>query len=732
MALRNLIRCRQPVLGCLAVILFSTSMGIGHAQNQLSLETIEFQTLPGNRLEIKFGLSGPAISPRIFQTENPARIAVDFPGVANRLPQASIPVSAGTASRIDTVEAGGRTRSVVNLTRSTQYRTRVRGNNVYLTLGEPGGSAPYEAPRTSLTKYARPSERSLGRGIRNVDFRRGEQGEGRLVVELSDPGVQAAIRQQTGRIILSFPEGSLPSGLARKLDVQDFATPVKTIETTQTTRGITMTIATTTPDFDYLSYQTDSTLTVEVRALSRAELDLKKRQEFQYTGERLSLNFQDIPVRSVLQVIADFNGRNIVASDTVAGNITLRLDNVPWDQALAVILRAKGLAKREEGDVIWVAPAGEINEQERQELEARQTVAELEPLRTEIFELRYARADDIRRVLVSEREERRRLANQFSRGLSNRVEPPEGVGPIDIRLPPGVAPQGQQNTPTLLSQRGTVTIDERTNIVIVKDIARNLESIRELIAKVDVPVRQVLIDSRIVVANSDFSRELGARFAGDNVDDGTLFDLNQPQGDLLRNNGFASDFPAQVLPGAGAFASLQLLRVGGFLLQLELSALQQEGRGEIISSPRVITADRQNALIQQGTEIPFQTVSQNGTQTEFREAVLELDVTPQITPDDSVIMQLRIRNDQPGAVTQDGLAIDTQEVRTNVRVNNGETVVLGGVYITNRLKNVDKVPFFGDLPGIGHVFRHTTIQDNKSELLVFITPKILKESFAAR
>lgn len=719
-----------------ALLIIVAPVFSARAELPQSLNAVNFQTLPGNRAKIVFNFSGPALPPKVFHTTTPPRISIDFTGVVNQINPRLTQVNTGNINSIATVEAGGRTRAVISLNQITPYDVEIRGNQVTLSLGQtPGNASPFAtADDGNLPRLRRAatqpdhrgfSGRSARNALTNVEFRRGDQGEGRVILTLSDSTVQPDAIQRAGQVTVTLPGTTLPPQLAKALDVSDFATPVKTVESSQSINGATVAIKTASPDFDYISYQTNNTLTLEFRPLATAEKEQRRRREFTYTGERLSLNFRDIPVRSVLQVIADFNGKNIVASDSVAGNITLRLENVPWDQALAIVLQAKGLGKREQGNVIWVAPAGELADRERQELESLHTVAELEPLHTEIFRLKYTTAAELRRTLTNEREERRRLASQFARGLANRVDPGElpGVGGL---AGPGGFPGNEQQSLSLLSQRGTVTFDARTNTLIVRDIARNIEAIRELVTQLDVPVRQVLIESRIVLANDNFSRDLGARFAAQNINNPAVGTLNAAgQG----ANGFRTVFPA-ALSGIGGVANFQILRLGDFLLDLELSALESEGRGETISAPRIITADRQNAVIQQGQEIPFQTVSLNGTQTEFREAVLSLDVTPQITPENDVIMELRIRNDQPN--TSFGLAagpvIDTREVRTHVRVNNGETVVLGGVFVNDRATTISKVPFFGDLPGVGVAFRRKLVTENKNELLVFITPKVLRDN----
>ena len=722
------------------------SFQLAHVQAAgLKLQAIDFTTLPGDNLQLQLSLSGPASSPRIFHTDNPARIALDLPGVGNELEKKLIPINVGGAQSIQALEASGRTRVVINLSALTPYTSRVEGNNIYVTLLKNKGGSFAEAPSYAPPTRA-PSEfedKWSGRDIRNVDFRRGENGAGRLLVTLGDPKTVVDIREEGRKVIVDFPNTALPSTLARRLDVQDFATPVQTIDSMMDGNRARMIITPLSEDYDYSSYQTDNLLTVEFRPLTKVEREEIKKKAFAFSGEKLSLNFQDIPVRNVLQILADFTNLNIVASDTVQGNVTLRLNEVPWDQALDLVLKARGLGKRQEGNIIRVAPLDEINKQEKEELEAQKVVEELEPLRTEIIQINYTKADDIKQVLV---------------GTTEKTSPSSSQPAPSITFPGYTGTSntttGQEVSQSILSGRGNVTTDPRTNQLIVKDTARNLERVRDLIKKLDIPVRQVLIESRVVIANNDFTRQLGSRLSVRGPEDnlvisggGTGANAGKVTTTTNSQPGPLSTFGATATGTAGsaltslaaaspfASAGVTLLKAGDFLLDLELSAAQTENRAEIISNPRLVTADQTKAVIKQGEEIPYQTTVVAGggasANIQFKQAVLELNVTPHITPDDQILMELLIKKDARGQQIQTAsgtqFAIDKREIDTTALVSNGQTVVLGGVYEATKQNTTDKVPFFGDLPGVGFMFRRNSVTDNKRELLIFITPKILRQ-----
>lgn len=681
-----------PAAGLLLTALVAAEHAWGRA-----LTGIDYVSLSGDRVQLTMTLDEPPGTPHSFAIEDPPRIAIDLPATDNRLPERSIDIGLGAVEGVTAVSANGRTRVVVRLTQLVPYDLQTSGNAIRLLLHAPGSQPPADAA---------PAQRGAAAAIEDIDFRRTEEGVGRIVVGLSNPSTAVNIREQGGKIIADFLNASVPDRLQRRLDVTDFATPVKTIDMRRHSQNVRMVVTPGTA-YDQIAYQTGNTFTVELKPVVPDRQDARRHEEGRYTGERLSLSFQDIEVRAVLQLIADFTGLNIVVSDTVSGNITLRLQDVPWDQALDIILKTRGLDQRRQGNVVLVAPAAEIAARERMELEALRQNQELAPLHSEFIQINYAKAAELAALLRSDQA-------------------------------------------SLLSERGTVNIDPRTNTLIVRDTARNLEQIRALVQRLDIAVRQVLIESRIVLATDNFSESLGVRFgaagesrSGDSfiVGGGT----NQgyiEYGDRWPNVGFLSpdgneaglivDLP--VANPAGAF-SLAIGKIGSHLLQLELSAMESEGRGSIISSPRIITANQKAATIEQGVEIPYQEASSSGaTSVSFKKAVLGLTVTPQITPDDRVLLDLQVSKDSPNIELIGGNnvpSINTQSVTTQVLVDNGETVVLGGIYEQTTSHGIRRVPFFGELPLIGWLFRSKTKVDDRSELLVFVTPRILKESLRA-
>ncbi len=686
------------------------------AQAGNRLQEIQVQPLAGNRIELRLMTSGPAPVPLAFTIDNPARISLDLANTTLALPSRRKDVKVGPLDTILAAEAQGRTRVVLNLDTMVPYETRVEGNSIVVTLGAPGAadtavaSFPAAAPPATSTA----ATASVGRRIDNVDFRRGDNGGGRVIITLSDPGTPVDVSKEGDRILLTFAGTTLPDSLMKRLDVADFATPVSTIESGRTPTGARVSIAAKLP-FEELAYQSDNIFTVEVAPVVKQEIESKPTlfsPDREYTGERMTLSFQDIETRAVLQLLADVSGRNIIVSDTVQGNVTLRLQNVPWDQALDIVLATKGLDMRENGGVIIVAPADEISAREKADLEARKEIRELEPLLSEYLQVNYAKAADLADLMKG------------SKGNS------------------------------LLSERGSVGIDERTNTLLVQDVAERITEIRRLVSNLDIPVRQVLIESRIVIVRDDFSRDLGIRWGVTGVadyNDGLIAVTGTGQGaNTIVNSGIdninstGQPFPIQVpalndrynvnLPIANPAGTLALaLLDDDFLVDLEISALQAEGRGEVVSSPRVITANQKEASIRQGVEIPYQEAASSGaTTTQFKEAVLSLTVTPQITPDDRIILDLEVTKDSVGANVQSANggsvpSIDTRAIQTQVLVNNGQTVVLGGIYETEESEDYTKVPFLGDIPGIGALFRSTRKVSNKSELLIFVTPKILRE-----
>jgi type IV pilus assembly protein PilQ len=685
------------------------------AQVATRLEKIEVNPQPGEQLEVKLVLDGPAPQPVTFTIDNPARLSVDLPGTVLALPSRRIDVNSGGVDTIVAAEASGRSRLVFNLDQLRPYQTRVSGNAIYVTVGR-GGSFAAAAPTSAAAPGAsQPASAKSAAAIDKVDFRRGADGAGRILVSTSDPRVQASLKQEGGRIVVDFPNTTLPDAYAKRFDVVDFATPVSSFDVTRTANGTRIVVAAA-GDFEQLAYQSDRDYVLEVRPRPKvAVVDPSKRE---YKGERLTLNFQDIETRAVLQLLAETSGQNIVVSDTVQGNVTLRLQNVPWDQAMDIVLRTKGLDKRQEGNVIFVAPTDELQAREKQMLESQKAITELSPVRTEYLQVNYAKASDLAGLIQS-------------KGKSS-----------------------------LLSDRGSVTVDERTNTLLLADTAERLADIRRLVSTLDIPVKQVLIEARIVIVNDTFSRELGVKFGSAFVgnygsDDGLMWVGNNGLNSATGNRGpiISPNGPGGVgvdgnsvatgpapdrylvnLPIANPALKLAMtLLDSDYVVDLEITAAQREGRGEVISAPRVITANGQEAYIEQGREIPYQESASSGaTTTQFKKAVLSLTVTPQITPDDRLILDLKVTKDSVGQFVPSatgGLvpSIDTREITTQVLVNDGQTVVLGGILETDNRDDVTKVPFLGDVPGLGVLFRSKSKREEKNELLIFVTPKILRE-----
>jgi type IV pilus assembly protein PilQ len=683
---------------------------VAFAQVGTRLEKVELQPQPGEQLEVRLVLDGPAPQPVTFTIDNPARLAVDLPGTTIALDSRRIDVKAGGVDTIVAAEASGRTRLVFNLDQLRPYQTRVAGNSVIVTVGEGVVSAvaASSAPATGNAVTA-------GSAVEKVDFRRGTDGSGRILVRTTDAGVQASLKQEGGRIVVDFPRTTVSDDQARRYDVVDFATPVSSFDLTRTATGARIVVSAT-GDYEQMAYQADRDYVLELRPRPKAAIVDPTKKE--YKGERLTLNFQDIETRAVLQLLAETSGQNIVVSDSVQGNVTLRLQNVPWDQALDIVLRTKGLDKRQEGNVIYVAPAEELAAREKQMLESQKAMTELAPVRTEYLQVNYAKASDLAAL---------------------------------IKL---------QGKTSLLSERGSVSIDERTNTLLLQDTPDRLNDIRRLVSTLDIPVKQVLIEARIVIVSDDFSRSLGVRFGGAFVgnygsndglmyvgsnglnsadgDRGPIISPNGPGGVAIDGNQVATppvpDRYLVNLPISNPAARLAMtLLDSDYVVDLEITAAQNEGRGEIVSSPRVITANGKEASIEQGVEIPYQESASSGaTTTQFKKAVLSLKVTPQITPDDRIILDLTVNKDSVGQVVPSATggfvpSIDTREITTQVLVNDGQTVVLGGILETERRDTVNKVPYLGDIPGLGALFRSKQKTDNKKELLIFVTPKILRE-----
>jgi type IV pilus assembly protein PilQ len=700
-----------------------------------TLRQITHSALPGNGVEITLTADQEIAQPTSFATESPARIAIDFQGLKSGMAVKSQPVGIGMVRSVVAIEAGDRTRVVVNLVDSVPHDIKVRGKQVVIRIAAGASQTTAKAVASSSEKQeeapavssaTRPEDASelpavttdVDPAIDGVDFRRGVDGEGRVLISLSDPSTVVDIDDKVGVLVLSFKDVSLPERFERKFDVTDFATPVQMFEVVQKGRDVQVAISAA-GEYEHLAYQANDLFAVEFRALTEEEQEAARKAKQVYTGERLSLNFQEIEVRAVLQLLADFTELNMVTSDTVTGTITLRLQNVPWDQALDIILKSRGLGMRKNGNVIMVAPTEEIAAREKLELESQQQIEELAPLFSEYMQVNYAKAEDIATILKSE---------------DNQLLTPD---------------------------RGNVTVDSRTNMLVVRDTASKLEDIRRLIKKLDVPIRQVLIDSRVVIATDTFAKDIGVRFGFNRavgegnstesmiaggmtghldgtsaLDTGTFMGTGASVSNGAGTENLMVNLPSTLIDGGrGGAINLLVGSIGSFLLQLELSAMEQEGKGEIVSSPRVITSDRNKAFIKQGVEIPYQQASASGaTVVAFKEAVLLLEVTPQITPDDRIIMDLVINKDEPdfSRAILGVPPVDTREIQTSVLVDNGDTIVLGGVFERNVTKSTEKIPFFGDLPVVGNLFKQNAEQDNNSELLIFVTPKILKQTLGVR
>jgi type IV pilus assembly protein PilQ len=692
------------------------------------IESVDFSSLPGGRVTIRVKTTQPLTNPPAgFTLSNPARIALDFPQVANGLTKSNIVAEQGSLKSVTLAQGKERTRMVLNLSKNVGYNTTLSGNEVTVTLqaNEAVAGSAVE------TRFSEPKLGSKSISINNVDFARGKNGEGRIIVDLSDPSVGINIKQKGKTILVDFINTDVPENLQRRLNVTNFNTPVVYVDTMKQGKNGRMVIEPK-GNWEHSAYQADKKFIIDVRQIIEDPNKLVRGSKPGYAGEKLSLNFQNIEVRAVLQVIADFTGLNIITSDTVTGNLTLRLKDVPWDQALEIIMQSKGLDKRKNGNVILVAPADELAAKEKQVFESQQQIDDVEPLRTEVFTLNYMKAEALKDILSDPKQK-------------------------------------------ILSKRGSAVLDPRTNTVFVQDIPKYLEQVQAIINKTDVPVKQVMIESRLVIADEKFGKDLGARFGvtqtgrpGSSVatigssignrpttvsstgtitqgtHNGTLqtaltdtlrYDQASNTNSTLTSSDGLPDLMSN-LPvtkaGAGSFAFTLFRLSAGLLLNLELSALETDKRGKVVSSPRITTANQRKAKISAGTEIPYLQASSSGAaNVTFKPAVLSLEVTPQITPDDKIIMELEVKKDKVGQTVRVGLgeavAIDTQSINTQVLVGNGETAVLGGIYEQTDRTDVDKVPFFGDLPIMGNLFKRKSIISDKTELLIFITPKIMDD-----
>jgi type IV pilus assembly protein PilQ len=731
---------------CVPALMLAATFASGAASAENVLEKIGYNTLPGGKVEVTLQLASPPADPQIFTTDTPPRIALDLADTRSALSQRNVEINTGSTTSVSAVEAAGRTRVVVDLVRPSNYESKIDGRNLVLTIGN--GVTGSSSTTAMITGDPNKAIAARGVEVSNIDFRRGKNGEGRIVVTFSGEGATTDVKRDGDNITLDLYNAQLPSNLAQRLDLLDFATPVQYVEARARGNGARLEISAKGP-YEQLAYQSGNEYVLEI-APKKADSEKKKDKnaEPEYTGARVTFNFQDIPTRSVLQLIADVSDLNIVVADTVTGNVTLRLINVPWDQALDLVLQAKGLDKRRRDNVIWVAPQKEIADREQALEDARIALEQRVELDSAYIKVSYGKAKDIAALLQSR----------------------SGAG--------GSAPAGgganqslADTTRGFLSPRGSVTYDERTNTLLVNDTPEKIREIRDLVLTLDRPVQQVLIESRIVIATDDFAKELGVRFGvsgGYEDNNGNVVSLSGSQvaadtmANVALNNRFNGERGTPVsapgiiptgiavpslgnrlgvnMPAATPAGSFGLAILGAdYLLDLELSAAQTEARGEVISSPRVITANQQEAVIKQGQEIGYVTFQQGAgggagqATVQFKDAVLELKVTPTITNDERVVLALNVKKDNIAALVPNpggGFVpqIDKREINTTVLVDDGQTVVLGGVYEVETRDDIKKVPFLGDIPGVGALFRNKKNSNEKAELLIFVTPRILNES----
>jgi type IV pilus assembly protein PilQ len=738
---------RNFFVSAFVVAFCAAGMSASFAQN--AIEDLTVNKAAGGRTVITMTLKEPpAGSPTAFSIVSPPRIAVDFSGTSNALGRTLQEVNEPVLRSLNVVQAGARTRVVFNLTRLQSYETKVDGRVVTLSMFDAAGATQADSG-AEVSRFAPKQTDAVSAtyGLRDVDFRRGRDGEGRIVVELSDSGSGFDIKNSGKTLIVDLLRTTVPRNLERKIDASDFGTPVVSVDTYQQGPNARMVIE---PKglWEHTAYQTDNRLIIEVRAIVEDPNKLTQGTRGGYKGDKLSLNFQDVAVRSVLQVIGDFTGLNIVVSDTVAGNLTLRLRDVPWDQALDLVMQTRGLDMRKNGNVVYIAPKEELATKEKLELESKQQITDLEPLKTELFQLNYQKAEAVQKMLMGG-------------GSSSSTGTGIGGG--------GAASAVSSSGGGILSKRGSAVVDIRTNLLMVQDIPAKLDEVRRLLVRLDIPVKQVMIETRIVVADDRFSRQLGARFGQQtaqkvgNYSVGSSGQIGQidnvtKDGTVTFTSGatpIATGVPpwrqlVQTIPGtlgvnlpvanAAGQLALTFLNLGsGNMVNLELSAMEANNRGKVVSSPRLVTSDNKRAIIEQGTEIPYVTPGSGGANIPaiaFKKAVLSLAVTPQITPDGKIIMELEVKKDSVGVLTNvvgggSIPSIDTKALATQITVNNGETAVIGGIYEENARGDVTKVPVLGDLPYIGLLFRNTTKSENKSELLIFITPRIVSESLSS-
>jgi type IV pilus assembly protein PilQ len=687
----------------LGIFILCCTSTIVLAQNSNSLKTIQLSYLANKQIQLELGFQEMAPDPLSFSMDKPVRLVIDFTNVKNALSKAQLNLltDKGVVKRVKAVEAQNKTRLIFELTHHTAYQLKKQGNIVLLTLSDTQQEGAFYLPENTHTL----NNKTLY-SVNNIDFKRGDKREGKVIIDLSNKKIPIDIKQKANLIYVKFMEAKTTESLQRKLDVTDFGTPIKSI-TTRAQPGFVEMVIESVPGAEHIAYQADKRFTIEVRELTRQEKEQAKLKQSHYTGERLSLNFQDIEVRAVLQLIADFTGLNVVTSDAVKGSVTLRLRNVPWDQALEIIMKSKGLDKRQEGNVLMIGPSEEIAAREKIELQNSQQVSDLAPLRSEYIQINNAKASDLAKLLKDEKS-------------------------------------------SLLSSKGNVTVDDRTNTLLILDTAQKIADIRKLLLRLDVPVRQVLIESRLVYVTDSFEKSLGVKLGsalkfrpgneprvgvtGTRVESNNIAYLEKAPGAVGVADRLNVDLgPVKLskanLDATSGFGLTIAALPGGTILDLELKALESEGLSTVLASPRLITSNQQVAHIEAGEEIPYQEASSSGaTSTSFKKAVLKLEVTPQITADDNIILDLKVNQDSKGVVSPTGVpSINTREVQTKVLVANGETVVLGGIYQQTKSNAVNRIPFLGRLPCIGWLFRNKYALDDKSELMIFVTPKIIEE-----
>ncbi|WP_180111866.1 type IV pilus secretin PilQ [Acinetobacter sp. YH12136] len=695
---------RQFSMGAVAMAVMQV------ANAQVSITNIVPMQIPGQGTEIRVMFNGLPPQPAAYQLEQPSRLILDFDKAQQTLKQNSVAVATKEASSVEVSSDAQRSRLTVNLADAGPFTTRVEGNTFILKINS----------KTATPVAAVTAQRSA-QGVSNIGFQRGGEGEGQVVIDLLGSNTPVDVQQQGSKIVVRTLGNKIPAHLARRLNVNDFATPVSTIDAHNDGSNGVITIQAA-GSYEYMAYQAEDKLTISLkRPVDKNPLKLRAAQS--YTGKKISLDFQDIEVRRVLQLLADFTGVNMVAADTVQGNITLRLKDVPWDQALDIILKSKNLDKRRNGNVIWIAPVSELIKAEEEEAKAIAQSVKLAPLQTEYIQLNYAKAADIEKLIT----DGKNASN--SRSGSNTNDPlGDSVG-------------------SLLSPRGTVSVDPRTNTLIINDTSAKIDQIRQMIDLLDVSVKQVMIEARIVEATTGITKDMGVKWGilsqgitnNNNLlvggSDTTLWNLREPEKDddtggwkyeIERPQNLNVDLGASV--DKAARIAFGLISLSDFMLDLELSALEADGQAEVVSTPKVLTADKKQAVITYGEDIPYQTVSQDGTQTTMFSANLKLDVTPNITPDGKVAMELIVNNDTLGALTAAGYRINRNEVKTNVLVDNGETIVLGGIYKESKSNAEKKVPFLGDIPFVGNLFKNTSRNNQKAELLIFVTPRIVNDS----